>query len=288
MVKKASPSILEAEGQQLYLPKPAEVIRVEQVSEKEKLLELKLSDGKELGHQPGQFVEISVYGIGECPISVSSSPTKKGSFELVVRKAGNVTTALHNLKAGDKVGIRGPFGKGFDTESLKGKDLVFIGGGIGMVPLRSLVNFVLDNRTDYGKVDILYGCKEPCELIFPEERELWDSLKTVNYHVTVDRCSPEDGWCGNTGVITTLIPGLELDLEKTYAVVVGPPIMYKFVIRSLKEKDLPDDHIIVSLERRMKCGVGKCGHCQIGDKYVCQDGPVFNYSEVKGMYEEGI
>lgn len=283
-----SPSPLEARGQQLYVPKSAAIVRVEQVSEKEKLIELKFEDGSELGHQPGQFVEVSVYGMGECPISVSSSPTRKGSFELVVRKVGNVTNALHSLNAGDKVGIRGPLGTGFDTELLKGKDILFIGAGIGMVPLRSLINYVLDNRADYGRVTILYGCKEPCELLFPEERSRWLELENVEYRVTVDRCVPEDGWEGNVGVITTLIPDLELNLDKTYAVVVGPPIMYKFAIRSLKEKDLADDHIIVSLERRMKCGVGKCGHCQIGDKYVCQDGPVFNYSEVRDMYEEGI
>lgn len=286
---KASPvPALDEKGHQLYLPRPATLLKIEQVSGMEKLFELKLSDDSELGHQPGQFVEVSVYGIGECPISVSSSPTKKGSFELVVRKVGNVTAALHNLKAGDKVGIRGPFGRGFDTEFLKGKDILFIGGGIGMVPLRSLINYVLDNRSAYGLVTILYGCKEPCELLFPQERSLWESLKTVDYRVTVDKCKPEDGWTGNVGVITTLIPDLVLDLQNSYAVVVGPPIMYKFVIRSLKDKDVADDHIIVSLERRMKCGVGKCGHCQIGDKYVCQDGPVFNYSEVKDMYEEAI
>jgi NAD(P)H-flavin reductase len=276
-------STLEAEDRQLYLPRAARVVEARQVSEKEKLLELELSDGEELGHKPGQFVEVSVYGIGECPISVSSSPTKRGSFDLVVRKVGNVTAALHGLAPGDKVGIRGPFGRGFDTELLKGKDIVFVGGGIGMVPLRSLIDFVLDNRGDYGRVTILYGCREPGELIFPEERARWNACENVDYRVTVDRCCPEDNWQGCVGVITKLIPDLDIDPETTYAVVVGPPIMYRFVIRSLKERDLPDDHIIVSLERRMKCGVGKCGHCQIGPLYVCRDGPVFRYSEIKDM-----
>jgi len=285
MVQPAFSSALEAGGKQLYLPRPARIVRVEQVSEKEKFFELKFADGSELGHSPGQFVEVSVYGIGECPVSVSSSPTKKGSFELVVRKVGNVTAALHNLKSGDTVGIRGPFGRGFDTEVLKGKDILFIGGGIGMVPLRSLINYVLDKRSDYGKVTILYGCKEPSELIFADERAKWASRKDVDYRITVDKCKPEDGWKGNTGVITTLIPGVEIATEKTYAVVVGPPIMYRFVIKSLKEKNLLDERIILSLERRMKCGVGKCGHCQIGNLYCCQDGPVFYYSEIKHLKE---
>ena len=277
------PSVLENEGKSLYVPRPARVVEAKQISEKEKLLRLQLVDGSALGHEPGQFVEVSVYGIGECPISVSSPPTRCGSFELVVRKVGNVTAALHGLAPDDKVGIRGPFGRGFDTELLKGKDIVFIGGGIGMVPLRSLIEFVLDNRADYGKVSILYGCRDPGEFIFPEERSRWESREDVDYRVTVDRCLPEDGWQGCVGVITTLIPDLEVTPEKTYAVVVGPPIMYRYVIKSLKEKALADDHIILSLERRMKCGVGKCGHCSIGPLYVCRDGPVFKYSEIKDV-----
>jgi NAD(P)H-flavin reductase len=271
------------EGKHLYVPKPAEIRKVERVSPQERLFELRFLDGTALGHRPGQFVEVSVYGIGECPISVSSSPTKAGGFELVIRKVGNVTGALHNLSAGDRVGIRGPFGRGFDTEFLKGKDILFVGGGIGMVPMRSLIQYVLDHRAEYGRVTILYGCREPAELLFPGERVDWTVRDDVDYRVTVDRCAPDDGWTGNVGVITTLIPGLEFDPGKTYAVIVGPPIMYRFVIRSLYEKDLSDDHMILSLERRMKCGVGKCGHCQMGDKYVCQDGPVFYYSEIKHL-----
>jgi NAD(P)H-flavin reductase len=283
MKPDALSSVLDVEGKSLYVPRPARVVEAKRVSGKEKLLELRLSDGEELGHQPGQFVEVSVYGVGECPISVSSSPTRRGSFELVVRKVGTVTAALHGLAPDDKVGIRGPFGRGFDTEFLKGKDILFIGGGIGMVPLRSLIDFVLDNRADYAKLTILYGCREPGEFIFPEERRKWEALEDVVYRVTVDRCSPEDNWEGCVGVITTLIPNLDLVPGRTYAVVVGPPVMYKFVIKSLKEKGLADDHIILSLERRMKCGVGKCGHCQIGPYFVCRDGPVFSYSEIKDV-----
>jgi NAD(P)H-flavin reductase len=224
-----------------------------------------------------------VYGIGEAPISVSSSPTQKGYFELVVRKVGNVSGAMHAMKAGDTLGIRGPFGRGFDPEALKGKDIVFIGGGIGMVPLRSLINYVLDNRKDYGKVTLLYGCRNPAELIFDEERKSWETRKDLDYRVTVDRCCDADCWKGNVGVITTLIPKVEMNVETTYAVICGPPIMYKFVLMSLRDKKLPDDHVILSLERRMKCGVGKCGHCQMGKNYVCRDGPVFTYAEVKDL-----
>jgi len=271
------------EKKSLYVPQPAEIIKVVNFTELEKLFELKFLNGKELGHKPGQFVEVSILGYGEAPISVSSSPTRDGSFELCVRKVGTLTAALHNLKTGDVVGIRGPFGNGFDTEFLKGKDVLFIGGGIGMVPLRSLIQYVLDNRRDYNKVTILYGAKIPKELLFAEETQQWAERKDIEYYVTVDR--GDESWKGHTGVITTLIPPLDIDIKNTYAVVVGPPVMYKFVILALKAKNLPDKQIIMSLERRMKCGVGKCGHCQMDHIYVCQDGPVFNYAQIKDLRE---
>ncbi|MBN1244716.1 FAD/NAD(P)-binding protein, partial [Candidatus Bathyarchaeota archaeon] len=232
-----------------------------------------------------QFVQVSVFGVGEAPISVSSSPTKKGTFQLCVRKVGNVTTKLHMLKIGDKIGVRGPFGHGFDTEFLKGKDLLFVAGGLGIAPLRSLFNYVLDKRKDYGRVTLLYGCKEPRELLFGDEMAALEKRDDVDFKSTVNWCPENEAWTGNIGVITTLIPQVSFDPETTYAIVVGPPIMYKFVIADLKKRNVPDDHIIISLERRMKCGVGKCGHCQINQIYVCKDGPVFNYSKIKGVPE---
>ena len=269
----------------IYLPVPATITRIEKETSRSKLFEIQLDSGKPLGHVPGQFVEVSILGVGEAPISVSSSPTKEDGFELCVRAVGNVTNALHNMKVGDKIGIRGPFGKGFDIEFLKGKDLLFVGGGLGVVPLRSLINYVLDKREDFGQVTILYGCKEPCELLFSVEVAQWKRRRDVKYHVTVDKCPDGECWEGNIGVITTLIPDVHFNVEKTYAIVVGPPVMYKFVVSSLKEKGVPDDHIILSLERHMKCGVGKCGHCQINKVYVCQDGPVFNYADLKDLPE---
>ncbi|HJW65471.1 MAG TPA: 4Fe-4S dicluster domain-containing protein [Candidatus Bathyarchaeia archaeon] len=268
-----------------YVPKLATIVKKAVQTPMETLFEIKLDDGSELEHKPGQFVEVSVFGVGEAPISVSSSPTKKGTFELCVRKLGSVTSKLHTLSEGDKVGIRGPFGNGFDAKFLKGKDLLFVAGGLGMAPLRSLFNYVLDNRKDYGKVTLLYGCKEPRELLFADEMIALASREDVDFKPTVNWCPENEAWTGNVGVITTLIPQVDFDPDKTYAVVVGPPIMYKFVLHDLRERKLPDDHIIVSLERRMKCGVGKCGHCQINEIYVCKDGPVFNYSKIKGIPE---
>lgn len=268
----------------LYTPASATIKRVENLTEKETMFEIELDSGKPLGHTPGQFVEVSIMGTGEAPISVSSAPGDK-TFEIVVRKVGDVTTKVHTLKAGDKVGIRGPFGNGFDVNALKGKDVIFIGGGIGIIPMRSLINYVLDHRKDFGKVTILYGCKEPREVLFKDELAVWDKRPDIEHLRTVDKCPEGVSWDGGIGVITTLIPKVKFDPKKTMAIVVGPPIMYKFVIRDLLKLGMPEDNIIVSLERRMKCGVGKCGHCQINGVYVCKEGPVFNYKDLKKLPE---
>ncbi len=276
-------AISEIKTQELYYPEIAEITAIKRFTDKEKWFEIKLPGGRLLGHKPGQFVQVSLFGAGEAPISVTSSPTKKGSFELCVREVGMLTELLHKLEVGSTIGIRGPFGKGFDVESFKGKDILIVGGGIGIVPLRSLINYVIDNRKDYGRLIILYGAKNPKELLFPDELKQWEKSKDIEYHVTVDQGTPD--WKGKTGVITTLIPGLDLDLSNTITAVVGPPIMYKFVLMSLKTKRIPDENIYLSLERRMKCGVGKCGHCQINHSYVCQDGPVYHYPELKNLQE---
>ncbi|MGD0643365.1 MAG: 4Fe-4S dicluster domain-containing protein [Candidatus Bathyarchaeia archaeon] len=268
-----------------YVPRLATIIKKQPMTVYETLFEIKLDDGSVLGHKPGQFVEVSVFGIGEAPISISSPPTKKDAFELCVRKLGDVTTKLHTLNVGDKVGIRGPFGNGFDADFLKNKDLLFIAGGLGLAPLRSLFNYVLDNRKDYGQVTLLYGCKEPRELLFADELLALAKRADVEFKPTVNSCPESETWTANVGVITTLIPQINFDPEKTYAIVCGPPIMYKFVIADLKRRNVSDDHIIISLERRMRCGVGKCGHCQINQVYVCKDGPVFNYAKIKGIPE---
>ncbi len=267
----------------IYLPALAEITRTEQLTKMEKLFEIRLKNGQELGHQPGQFVEVSLFGIGEAPISVSSSPTQKGSFELAVRSVGNVTKALHQMNPGAPLGIRGPFGKGFPVEEIRGKDILFVAGGIGLVPLRSLINYVLDKRSDFGRVMVLFGAKNPAEQLFLDELAKWRTSREMEYLETVDRS--DGSWKGNVGVITTLFPRVSIDSKNTVAVIVGPPIMYRFAILEAQVKGIPDDQIIVSLERRMKCGVGKCGHCQINDIYVCQEGPVFNYARIKNLKE---
>jgi len=269
--------------QSLFLPELATIKTVKQLTATEMFFDIAFNSGKELGHQPGQFAEISVFGVGEAPISISSSPTKKGSFELCVRKCGNVTNALHTLKEGATVGIRGPFGTSFPVEETKGKDVLIVAGGIGLAPVRSYINYVLDNRADYGRLIILFGSRGPSERIYADELADWAKRDDVEFHETVDK--GDENWKGNTGVITTLFPKIDIDPNNTYCTIVGPPIMYRFCLVEAEKKGLADDHIIVSLERRMKCGVGKCGHCQINNLYCCKDGPVFNYGEVKNYPE---
>ena len=274
-----------AATENIYVPEIAELVRVQKMSSLETLFEVRLPGGRDLGHVPGQFVQVSLMGIGEAPISICSSPLSRGTFELVVRDVGNLTSALHRMKAGDKIGIRGPFGKGFDVESLLGKDMVFVAAGLGLPPLRSLINTMLHpgRRGDFGRVIVLYGVKHPSEFIFNEERKSWEGRTDLEYHVTVDRAAP--GWNGHLGVITTLVPELTLDPASTVAAICGPPVMYKFALLALHSKGLRDEQIYVSLERKMKCGVGKCGHCQINNIYVCQEGPVFNYGKIKDLKE---
>jgi len=268
---------------ELYIPRPAELVKITELTPKEKVFEFRLKDGKPLGQRPGQFVEVSVMGIGEAPISISSSPTKDGTFQLAIRNVGSVTNTVHSLKKGDIVGIRGPFGNGFPLEALEGKDVLLIAGGIGLFPLRSLVQYILDRRSSYGKVILLFGSRAPVERLFLDELAAWSKSPQLEFQETVDK--GDEKWTGNVGVITTLIPKVDFDVRKTMAVVVGPPIMYRFVIIELKKKGLPDESIIMSLERRMKCGVGKCGHCQINGVYVCQEGPVFTLAQLRNLRE---
>lgn len=267
-----------------YKPMKGKLLEARMLTDKEKFFRIELEGKIDLSHEPGQFVMVSIFGAGEAPISICSSPTDKGYFDLTVRNVGAFTNALHKLEKGDIIGIRGPFGKGFPIDSMFGYDLVIIAGGLGIVPLRSLIRYVTDNKKDFGHVRILLGCKTSKEFLFKEETKEWMKRSEIKLNCTVDKGDPE--WTGNVGVITTLIPDTEINPARTYAVVVGPPIMYRFVIAELLKKNIPNHQIIVSLERRMRCGLGKCGHCQIEGVYVCQSGPVFTYAQLKDFKGE--
>jgi len=267
-----------------YLPMKAKIIEARMLTEKEKFLRFELEGKINLSHDPGQFVMISIYGFTEAPISICSSPTDRGFFDLTVRNVGIFTNKLHQLKKGDIVGIRGPFGIGFPIDHMFGYDILIVAGGLGIVPLRSLIRYIMHNKNDFGRVQILLGCKTPKELLFKEETKEWMKRSEIKINCTVDTADEE--WRGNVGLITSLIPGVDIIPARIYAVVVGPPIMYRFVIKELLKKNIPDHQIIVSLERRMRCGLGKCGHCQIEGVYVCQKGPVFTYADLKNFKGE--
>jgi len=269
---------------QLFIPELARIVKIEPIAALEKVFTLELPRGRSLEHRPGQFVEVSVFGVGEAPISISSSPSRSnGNFELCVRRVGDVTSALHNLKPGDRVGIRGPFGRGFPIESFRGKDILFAPGGLGLAPARSLINQVLDERALFGRVIILYGARTPAELLFKDELQQWAERSDVELLLSVDR--GDETWTGNVGVITNLFRHISVYPRNTVAITVGPPVMYRFVLMELFGKGISEGNIYLSLERRMKCGVGKCGHCQINNIYACQSGPVFSYREIKGLEE---
>lgn len=278
---------LKEKDPKLYLPDRARVLQIKDFTEKEKFFEFELLDRPTLNHVPGQFLQVSILGIGEAPISISSPPSTNNRFEMCIRAVGDVTTKIHNLKVGDIIYIRGPFGNGFSEKiqnQLLGKHLLFIVGGLGYAPLRSMINKVVPERDKYKKISILYGCRTSKDLLYAHE--LADLAKVggnVELLATVDK--GDENWVGNCGVITTLIPKISFDVNETIAIIVGPPIMYRFVLKSLLEKNMPKENIYVDLERRMKCGVGKCGHCQMQYIYVCQEGPVFNYAEVEKMEE---
>jgi len=268
----------------IYIPKEARLSEIRGQTSREKLFTVTLADGGVLRHRPGQFVEVSVFGVGEAPISVSSSPTRvDDGFELCIRNAGSVTGALHSMDEGAVVGIRGPYGRGFPIEELRGLDILFVAGGLGLAPLRSMINYAIDRRGEFGRLTLLYGTRTPDDMLFKDELERWGMADGFTTNVTVDIA--EQGWTGNVGPITNLMRGLSVEPGRTAALVVGPPVMFRFVMKSVLGMGIYESRVFLSLERRMKCGVGKCGHCQIDDVYVCRKGPVFPYTRVRKMQE---
>jgi sulfhydrogenase subunit gamma (sulfur reductase) len=273
MVESQKESTVQSD-KAFYVPRPARVVSVDR-HEMHAVVELVMPRDEPLGHQPGQFVQVSVFGFGEAPISVCSPPTCDSSFQLCVRPVGNVSRAIHGLAVGDWIGIRGPYGKGhFPVNALRSRDALILAGGIGIAPLRSLIGYIRNRREDYGRLIIVYGSRTPETLLFNENLATWSDDPTVELYVTVDE--PDAHWTGRTGVITEpLKTEIDFDPRNTIAVATGPPVMFKFVAMELFKKGMQADQVYFSLERRFHCGIGKCGHCQLNDLYVCQNGPVF-------------
>lgn len=265
-----------------YIPYPAIIESIRKESFDTKTFRVTFEDKALTGsfdHKPGQFMQVSLLGVGEAPISITSHPNSKGFLELTVRAVGKLTTAMHQLKVRDRIYIRGPYGNSFPVEQVKDKDLYFIAGGIGLPPLRSVIKSVFHRREDFGKIKILYGAKTPQQLCFKEELGTWKQMDDTEVLLTVDE--PDELWKGNIGVVTTLWDETDMSTSSGVAYVCGPLVMVKFVVERLLESGFQDENIYITLERYMKCGIGKCGHCNIADMFVCIDGPVFTYSQLK-------
>ncbi|MEE8598367.1 MAG: FAD/NAD(P)-binding protein [Dehalococcoidales bacterium] len=236
---------------------------------------------EEFTFESGQFGEYSVFGIGEAPFCISSSPTRRDHLEFALQRVGKVTNALHRLGVGAEIGFRGPYGNGFPLDFLQGKNLVFVAGGIGLAPLRSLIWNVIDNRDKYEKVDIVYGARSPADLCFKYDLDTWGKDKTVNMVTTVDK--GDESWTGKVGFVPQVLEQVAPSASNAVAIVCGPPIMIRFTFPVLEKLGFTPEQMITTLEKRMKCGIGKCGRCNIGNLYVCRDGPVFTYAQIKSF-----
>jgi len=264
----------------------AEILNVIRLTDMEKLFQVRILDAGEserFSFLPGQFVMVEVPGYGEIPISISSSASRAGYLELCIRRAGIVTGALHRAERGARIGIRGPFGTHFPMETMKGHDVLLIAGGLGLAPLRASIFGVIENRADFENVHILYGTKSPDQLLFDYQYEEWSRIDDIDLQVIVEE--PDDKWTGPVGLITKLLDGIEVDPQRTFAIVCGPPVMFKFVCGRLSEQGMPMRRMFVSLERRMHCGMGKCCRCNIGSTFTCMEGPVFDYWTVMNLKE---
>jgi NAD(P)H-flavin reductase len=235
--------------------------------------------------RPGQFAQISVFGAGEFPASLPPSPTEDETF-FTIRQVGSCTAALHQLKPQARFAVRGPYGNGFPMEDYEGMNLTFVAGGIGLIPLRSCIVYALEHRARYGRIQVFYGAKTPGELMYLPDLRRWEKSDGMECHLTVDRAG--NGWNGHVGVVGSLFKksGVDMPVDNTMAFVCGPPVMFRFVIKDLLALGFKENHIVSTLERYMKCGVGKCGHCCIGVAYICVDGPVFTYEQIKKLGED--
>lgn len=274
-----------------YLPLPMRIERVRVETDDNMIKTFALSflrdeDGTNFYFRPGQFCEISVFGKGEAPFGIASSPTEPGPLKFTVNKAGVLTTALHNMGESEIVGLRGPLGNGYPLETFEGHSVVIIGGGFAFTTLRSLTQYILDprHRSCFRDVTIIYGARQPGLLLYKEDLTLWEQRKDVKVYLTIDQAVP--GWTKLVGFVPDVVERVAPSSKDAYAVVCGPPIMIRFTLPKLTALGFPPERIYSSLERRMKCGIGKCGRCNIGPYYVCKDGPVFSYAQLEGLPQE--
>lgn len=268
-------------------PKKVKIIKIGKMSSLEKLFRLKLGDGKfpldknGLVFNPGQFVLAGLWGFGEAPFGIASSPLNQDFIEIGVRKVGNVTTALHHLEEGDEMTLRGPYGKGYPLDFFQGRDVVLVTGGCGIPPIAALIEYIIAKRESFGRVYLLYGARAPKDLLFKERYHRWE--KWIRVILTVDEPTPD--WKGNVGLLSELTREIEINPHNTVAGMCGPGPMTAALENILRPLGIADRRIFVSEERKMSCGIGKCQHCTTGDKYVCLDGPIFYYDQVQGNWD---
>lgn len=265
------------------LAKPYTIHRVVRETFDTFSLELGPKSGRDtLKFAPGQFNMLYVYGVGEVPISISGDPTKEGPLVHTTRAVGTVTKAMKDLKVADTIGVRGPYGAAWPVKEAEGHDVVIVAGGIGLAPLRPVIYYVLHNRNKYGKVVLLYGTRTPEDMLYRKQLEKWRSRFDLETYLTVDRAT--GSWRGNVGVVTTLIGRAPFDPLHCVAMVCGPEIMMRYTVLELLKRGVTEDKTYISMERNMKCGIGMCGHCQLGPSFVCKDGPVYRFDSMRDVF----
>ncbi len=264
--------------------KSAEIIEIKKENADTKTYTIKYIDKNDFEHDfdPGKFVMISILGFGEAPFSFSST-LKNKAFKTTIRNVGDLTKRMNCMKKGDYVGLRGPYGRGWPMKECEGKDILIVSGGIGLAPFKPVINYIGEARNRYGHIEVLYGAKTPDNMIFVDEFDGWKCVKDLKLRLTVDSVPDKIAWDHDVGVVPLLLDKVEIQPGNSVVMTCGPEIMMHFVVQSLLARGFDDEQIYISLERRMKCGIAQCGHCMIGMKYVCRDGPVFPYSEVKGL-----
>jgi sulfhydrogenase subunit gamma (sulfur reductase) len=279
-----------------YIPMPVEVVKIVTEVDTDDIKTFRLAfvnsqDGERFTFRPGQFAELSILGKGESPIGIASSPTQPGYIEFTVQRVGTlvtgiVTTALHDIEVGARIGVRGPLGNSWPVEYLEGKNVVVVGGGFAFTTLRSLVHYMLheDNRARFGEITVIYGARTPGLLCYKEELASWEKRKDIRMHVTVDK--RDETWKGREGFVPAVCREIAPSAENSVAVICGPPVMIRFTLPVFFEFGFSKENIFTALEMRMKCGIGKCGRCNVGEKYVCKDGPVFSLAELDKLTGE--
>jgi NAD(P)H-flavin reductase len=286
-VTDISPRKRSASKENVYLPHIAVIDKIIEETPSVRTLHFNFKEDKlrkKFTFESGQFAQLSVFGVGEATFCISSSPTRNDHLECAINRVGLVTNALHRLGLGAEIGFRGPYGNSFPLKLMRGKNLVFVGGGIGLAPLRSVISNVLDNRNEYGKINIIYGARTPDDLCFKYDLDSWGKDKSINVAVTVDK--GDESWSGMEGFVPAVLEQVAPSSGDAVAIVCGPPIMIRFTFPVLEKLGFTPEQIITTLEKRMKCGIGKCGRCNIGNKYVCRDGPVFTYAQMKNFISD--